>query len=134
MARQKSGQKRVAIWSPARSMSTVLTRSLSQIPNSQAIFEMFSTAAAYERHWIQGENSYRSVSHTKVTFESVKALCENPWPGKSVIVLKELAHGMAGKFEMIFDGYRHFPDQKLGQIHPIVSFHTSTCPRGRESL
>ncbi|XP_038076747.1 uncharacterized protein LOC119744733 [Patiria miniata] len=91
MSECKRSQKRVAIWSVARSLSTVFVRSLSQVPDSIVLFEEFTSALLYATG----------------TFESAKAVYEQPREGKSLVLGKDMGFTMSGKFEMVPEGYQH---------------------------
>ncbi|XP_033629425.1 uncharacterized protein LOC117291687 [Asterias rubens] len=106
MATNPSNQKRIFIWQTQRSLSTVFTRSLSQIPDSCAILAHFCSAAKFgpERKYLQDyEYEYAGTD----TFESMKAIYEQPRPGKSVVIGKDCSHYLAEKYDFIPKGYQH---------------------------
>ncbi|XP_038078901.1 branched-chain-amino-acid aminotransferase-like protein 2 [Patiria miniata] len=97
-------QVRILIWCTARSLSTVLARSLSQYPGSQCLMELFQVAAYLgpERLFPETEPLFEP----KMTFSYVRDLYEEPWPGKSLVLGKEVSYGMRS-LGMIPDGYQH---------------------------
>ena len=106
MSDNPSGQTRIFIWCAARSLSTVFTQSLSQVPDAYTLLEMYLSAAQFGP---EGKNlqAYTYDGCSTDTHKSVKALFEQPWPGKSLVLGKDVGHVMDGKYEMIPQGYQH---------------------------
>ncbi|XP_022091007.1 uncharacterized protein LOC110979483 [Acanthaster planci] len=104
MAGEHTEQVRILIWCTARSLSTVLARSLSQYPASQCLLELFGAAANFgpDRRFPETE-----LLQPRLSFKFVKELYEQPWAGKSLVLGKELSYVMIGKQDMIPEGYQH---------------------------
>ncbi|XP_038050921.1 uncharacterized protein LOC119724073 [Patiria miniata] len=102
-------QKRILIWSVPRSLSTVLMRSLSQARDSLVLNEYLLLAGLNEVPEALGDRKDLVDIETESSFniQSWKAMYEQPHPGKSFILGKEMADSLGGRMEMIPDGYTH---------------------------
>ncbi|XP_071791628.1 uncharacterized protein [Asterias amurensis] len=105
MATNPINQKRIFIWCTARSLSTVITRSLSQIPDSYALVALFASAGSFgpERKFQDCKYEYASTD----TYTSMKAIYEQPWPSQSVVIGKDCSFFLEGKYDFIPEGYQH---------------------------
>ncbi len=106
MAAKPSNQKRIFIWHTARSLSVVFTRSLSQIPDSFAILALFCSAGKFGPERIHLQDYEYEYAGTD-TYQSMKAIYEQLWPGKSVVIGKDCSHFLDGKYDFIPEGYQH---------------------------
>ncbi|XP_033639364.1 branched-chain-amino-acid aminotransferase-like protein 1 [Asterias rubens] len=122
-----SDQTRVLLWTVPRTCSSILLKSLSNIPDSQMIFELFSTAYNfgpdklrptfnnvvynYEGIKLDGNGLLQlpgsGFMSSICTFEWVKRQLEADYQGKKVIIAKEMAPWLNGRYELIPKGYRH---------------------------
>ncbi|XP_038057111.1 branched-chain-amino-acid aminotransferase-like protein 2 [Patiria miniata] len=105
-------QKRVLVWSTPRSLSTVLMRALSQLPDSLIIHEYLLLVGFNEAGEQLPGTEWKSGLSDKATeqgfnIKSWKEMYEQPYPGKSFILGKEFSDGLGGRMEMIPEGYTH---------------------------
>ena len=120
-----SDQTRVLLWALPRTCSSILLKSLSSIPDSQMIYEFYSTANFYGPERVRPappEPTYEGIEldgngllkgpgsgfkSSICTFEWVKRQLEADYQGKDVIIAKEMAQWLYGRYELIPKGYRH---------------------------
>ncbi|XP_038077019.1 uncharacterized protein LOC119744899 [Patiria miniata] len=131
-------QKRVLIWAVTRSLSTVLVRSLSQIQDIQVIFEYYvaagwNTAPDVLVNESSQDNSLVSME-PDVTFQSVKAMYEQDYPGKSLILGKEMPYYLGRRMNAIPHGYTHIflirnPAKTIPSLNKIFGFATPEMKR-----
>ncbi|XP_038055054.1 branched-chain-amino-acid aminotransferase-like protein 2 [Patiria miniata] len=105
-------QKRVLLWSVPRSLSTVLMRALSRLPDSLIIHEYLLLSGLNEVGLRDCPDDWKSDlpdMDTEQGFDikSWKEMYEQPYPGKSFILGKEMSDGLGGRMEMIPEGYTH---------------------------
>ena len=123
-----SDQTRVLLWAVPRSCSSVLLRSLSNIPDSQILFELYTSAAGivdtnrlggptvsteptYEGIELDGNGLLKGpgsgFKSSICSFEWVKQQLEADYQSKKVIIAKELAHFFNRRYKLIPTGYQH---------------------------
>ncbi|XP_071803213.1 uncharacterized protein [Asterias amurensis] len=122
-----SDQTRVLLWALPRTCSTILLKSLSNIPESQMICEIFSSANMFGPDrviptYIPTEPIYEGIEldgngllklpgsgfmSSICSFEWVKRQLEADYQGKKVIIAKEFANNVNGRYDAIPKGYRH---------------------------
>ncbi|XP_071803337.1 uncharacterized protein [Asterias amurensis] len=118
-------QTRVLLWAVPRSCSSVLLRSLSNIPDSQIIFELYTSATDPNRlggPTVSTEPTYEGIEldgngllkgpgsgfkSSICSFEWVKRQLEADYQGKKVIIAKEMAKFITGRYDLIPKGYQH---------------------------
>ncbi|XP_038046306.1 branched-chain-amino-acid aminotransferase-like protein 2 [Patiria miniata] len=126
-------QKRVLVWSTPRSLSTVLMRALSQLPDSLIIHEFLLLAGWNEVGLPDCPGDWKanlSDMDTEPGFniKSWKEMYEQPYPGKSFILGKEICDGMIGRImEMIPEGYTHVflmrhPSKSITSLDKALSY------------
>ncbi|XP_038044350.1 branched-chain-amino-acid aminotransferase-like protein 2 [Patiria miniata] len=116
---------RVIVWATPRTRSSILLKSLSNLPDSQAIFEIYTTAyyngpervdVRFEEQVSAGEEAsedglfkgHRSGFPSSLcSYDWARRQLEADYPGKAVIVAKELAPWLRGRYKDIPRGYRH---------------------------
>ncbi|XP_022081168.1 branched-chain-amino-acid aminotransferase-like protein 2 [Acanthaster planci] len=103
-------QKRVLVWSTPRSLSTVLMRALSQLPDSLVIHEYLLLVGKNEEPDILGDQKAKMQnwdSEPSFNILKWKEMYEEPYHDKSFVFGKEIASSLGRKVEMIPDGYTH---------------------------
>ncbi|XP_038044347.1 uncharacterized protein LOC119719103 [Patiria miniata] len=120
---------RVMVWATLRTCSSALLKSLSNLPDSQVIFEIYTTAFynGPERFdpntnilieepvstavkvggdgLIKGPGS--GFPGSICSYDWARRQLEADYPGKAVIVAKEIAPWLRGRYKDIPRGYRH---------------------------
>ncbi|XP_038077018.1 uncharacterized protein LOC119744898 [Patiria miniata] len=134
----KPNQKRVLIWAVTRSLSTVLVRALSQIPDTQVIFEYYMAAGwnTVPDALVNESSQEKSLVNMEpdVTFQSVKAMYEQDYPGKSLILGKEMPNMLGRRMDVIPHGYTHiflirYPAKTIPSLNKVYGFATSEMKR-----
>lgn len=109
--RNSSSANKVAIWSVPRSLSTVLTRSISAPSNCEVYFEYYGTACCFGPERIYSPPAFRGQppKQPEFTFDWVKKTVEKDHHGKDLILLKDPAYTVKkdGKYSMLPEGFKH---------------------------
>ena len=92
--RNSSSPNKVAIWSVPRSLSTVLTRSISTPSNCEVYFEYYGTACCFGPERICSPPAFRGQppKQPEFTFDWVKKTVEKDHHGRDLILLKDPAY------------------------------------------
>ncbi len=122
---------KIILWSTPRSLSTVLTKCLSFVPNSSIWFEPYMGAMYYgpEARCIpssspivwkgkSGEDQETQAKRIQLpedvgydvkrsTYKWCQQELEADYPGKSMVFVKELSCAITDKYDAIPHGYRH---------------------------
>ncbi|XP_071803212.1 uncharacterized protein [Asterias amurensis] len=127
-----SDQTRVLLWTLSRTCSTILLKSLSNIPDSQMIFELYTSANIYGPDRREQTTYPDRITHPEPTYEGIEldangllkgpgsgfksSICSFEWvkrqleadyQGKKVIIAKEMANFLSWRYHFIPKGYRH---------------------------
>ncbi|XP_033639227.1 branched-chain-amino-acid aminotransferase-like protein 1 [Asterias rubens] len=127
-----SDQTRVLLWAIPRTCSSILLKSLSNIPDSQMIFELYSSANFYGPDRREQTTHPDRITHPEPTYEGIEldgngllkgpgsgfksSICSFEWvkqqleadyQSKKVIIAKELAHFFNRRYKLIPTGYQH---------------------------
>ncbi|XP_783988.1 uncharacterized protein LOC578741 [Strongylocentrotus purpuratus] len=113
MASASKGQIRIMLWAPPRSLSTAFERCISCL-NSDTMkvdvtHELYTAACHLgPNRQIKIPRLFEPVVYEpKLSYKKVKKRLEAEKTGKDLVFCKELAYSVAGKFDMIPDGYKH---------------------------
>ena len=115
-----SDQVRVILWATPRTRSSVLLKSLSNIPQSQMIFEIYSSAYFYGPDKLTSEPTASDLDGNGLlagqgsgfkssicSFEWAKRRLEADYRGKRIIISKEMAPWLDTRYDVLPKGYRH---------------------------
>ncbi|XP_054752908.1 uncharacterized protein LOC129258702 [Lytechinus pictus] len=113
MASARENQIRIMLWAPPRSLSTAFERCISCL-NSDTMkvdvnHELYTAACHLgPNRQIKIPRLFEPVVYEpKLSYKKVKKRLEAEKAGKDLVFCKELAYTVAGKFDMIADGYTH---------------------------
>ncbi len=114
---------RIYLWTNVRSLGTVFLKCLSQLPDSQVINGMIGSCYFYgpESQWGKDAKatSYARARKTDLsdfslaydasntTYQMAKSHLEADYPGKKVLICKDLAYTLCGNHDLIPKGFRH---------------------------
>ncbi|XP_022082848.1 uncharacterized protein LOC110975052 [Acanthaster planci] len=136
-----ANQVRVIVWGLPRTCSSVLLKSLTSLPDSQMIYELYTDAYFWGPERLDQQNfptveggdpaiklskdgllrgSASGFDTSISTFDWVRRQLEADYPGKKVIIAKEIAPWLDGRYKDLPKGYRHV----FLIRHPFKMFHS----------
>ena len=100
---------KVALWCVPRSLSSVFCKCVANVENSRIIFEYYTAAchSGPEQTITHPGTPPGKIFEPEFTYKYVKEQLEQETTGIELYFLKDMAHGLAGDFTRLPDGYQH---------------------------
>ncbi|XP_002740452.1 uncharacterized protein LOC100368540 [Saccoglossus kowalevskii] len=116
---------RVILWSAPRCISTAFERSIRTLQDVHVMHECYCTASYLGKE----RTSQRYKDQEPIdgfSFNEVKKLLEDNYPGCSAIFMKDMAYSMAGKLHTLPEGYSHTflirnPSKAVSSLYRTIS-------------
>ena len=115
--------QRIYLWTNNRSLGTIFLKCLSQLPDSQIINGMFGSCYFYgpDSPWCKDARATANARSSQtdlsdaplvydastITYRMAKTHLEAEYPGKKVLICKDLAYTLCGNHDLIPKGFRH---------------------------
>nr|XP_006814473.1 PREDICTED: branched-chain-amino-acid aminotransferase-like protein 1-like [Saccoglossus kowalevskii] len=121
--------RRVAIWTHQRTTSTALLQCFAGRENIKTFMEPYAVPFIEEwKHCLEDNPTY-----VNSRYKEVKTMLESDYPGSTLIVFKDMADFIVGRYDKIPEGYTHtFLIREPTQS--ISSFWRATINTGRTSF
>ncbi|XP_072030948.1 uncharacterized protein [Amphiura filiformis] len=114
---------KVAAWCIPRSLSSVLTQSITSQGNAEVFFEYYATAAhgGPEKIFKTPGNMPNDVREPLHSFQYVKDQLEADYPSREIVFVKDMAYAVDGRYDKLPHGYIHtFLTRHPGRVFPSL--------------